>query len=88
MTIERKSHHKFEVVRGHELLVRVPLPATWSAVEFPACHRHASNYHCWQSSERGSPAGLRLFGSKSLYDSCCSSDLPPGAFCRACRAAN
>jgi hypothetical protein len=23
---ERKSNHKFEVVRGQELLVRVPLP--------------------------------------------------------------
>jgi hypothetical protein len=34
---ERKSNHKFEVVRGQELLVQVPLPIAevWSELQAP-----------------------------------------------------
>ena len=79
----------------HDLVLHAPCHHHWSCCPQPdpqsysqlACHRHASNYHYCQSSDRSSPGLFRLFGSKAFYDSRCSGDLPPGALCPACRAA-
>jgi hypothetical protein len=57
---ERKSNHKFEVVRGQELLVRVPLPIVEVWAEMQA-----------QVEELTGQAGLKLATTNPI-ESCLS----------------
>jgi hypothetical protein len=48
-TIDRKSNHKFEVVRGQELLVRVPLPIAEVWAEMQAQVQERTRSEEWKS---------------------------------------
>jgi hypothetical protein len=53
---ERKSNHKFEVVRGQELLVRVPLPLAEVWAEMQAQVEELTGYAALATERATSPA--------------------------------
>ena len=63
---ERKSNHKFEVVRGQELLVRVPLPMAEVWAEMQAAWNQARSLRI-HTKRRHAVTGLRHGTNRATY---------------------